>query len=504
MPYSKVVKASKAYSAMAQTVAVPALHKPMRVPTYPSPERTAVLGFTNTGTLATGNNDSAYAFIVRSPTYPLWVSVNLTTPTFSHYFWSNTTAQFRLPLVVGESLTFTELIEHIGSTTSTTSPFISYPLGIDISGRKWVYVPAGHYFAFSITVNNMTAANYYLQYEYVTGLDVTDIKEGNAPGSLSSSVINFGALSSTGGWYRPINVTPGGVCTSTDSTIVSFRIGTISNGTIATPTAGASGVILVPFSAPPEMTNSVTPYQSTRATAVGVLFQNVTAIVNKEGTVTAGRLTSMPDIQLYKPSMLSYYINSIAPGERYFGALEHGLYSFALPDARTEDFRCGTEKSTGTPLFHIDGFAYVNMIVFSDLDSTAGTTLAITLDRHLEFRTTSALFSTALCLTPLEDWHRAQLACAQIRPFHENPVHLAAIAKMALSAAKSLAPIVKPVLYEMGRAGLAKAAQVFSSRIAGSMKQNPIANTPPPPKLVVTKRPKVKRVAKGKNGKQSK
>jgi hypothetical protein len=93
-------------------------------------------------------------------------------------------------------------------------------------------------------------------------------------------------------------------------------------------TYDGTATVMLPVFTPPEFGNSTLPYSRTRANATSALFTNVTAALNKEGTVLAARL---------KPSIIDMWsfgvanINSVHPQFRYFGPMEKGLYTFTSP-----------------------------------------------------------------------------------------------------------------------------------------------------------------------------
>jgi hypothetical protein len=198
---------------------------------------------------------------------------------------------------------------------------------------------------------------------------------------------------------------------------------------------------LYPLSYPVEFSNSTLPWYSTRVTAAAVLGTNVTQIQKKGGTVLAGRVS--PNVQ--NPWVVSQsYVNGLHPAEKAFLPLETGIYSYCPPSTDLANFwdytlptYIGSNSSFSAPVMRLDNDSLVN-IMFITATSDAEQ-LAITLDWHIEFRTSSALFPIGLSAMTLESLHSAQLALASVGFFFENPTHQN-ILNRVISAAKAFAP----------------------------------------------------------------
>lgn len=229
---------------------------------------------------------------------------------------------------------------------------------------------------------------------------------------------------------------------------------------------------LVPSGPPPEYGNSTIPYQSTRLTAVGALFTNVTKLLNKEGVVYSARL-SPANIDVFNFAQTD--IVAVHPAEKAQLALEHGFYTYCPPStdlALFQDYTCaavpqsGAWTQTDCPYYRLDNTALVNAFVFVDSDATTTTNLAVTLDWHIEFRTTSTLFQIGLSGVTLETLHQAQLALVQLGFFYNNDDH------------KSIAMKVLPKI-----AAIAKAYGGVPGML-GSMATRIMSKAPPkPPKV---------------------
>ena len=82
----------------------------------------------------------------------------------------------------------------------------------------------------------------------------------------------------------------------------------------------------------PEYYNSVAPFRSTRLNASALLLTNVTKVLNKEGTVESSRVIFNPDSGRTFMNADVPIVSTSNPETRYFGALEKGAYTFTAPD----------------------------------------------------------------------------------------------------------------------------------------------------------------------------
>lgn len=459
----KYAKARSAYAGsdlMARTIAVPKEHRPLRLPTYPNLERTAVAAFESTGTMSvrtdtTGEAPPGTVLMVRSPTYPLW-------GTFEWIAGSTTgiAVYQRLAATTGGDLsdliltTFTtagdiyyfpdEWTMEVNSSNAAL-PASRYPVCY-YHGRQYVKASqVNNGFVTGVWWNwtGSGTINYQVKFEALVDGELKEFTGGvnGATGGGSDFLLN--SLADNMDFVRPVSleitsITGGPVLMTT------FAMGITTGTSIAGPTAinGSTYRAFLPLFSPPEL-STPTVYESVRATAVGALFSNVTAVLNKEGTVNAIRIPREGN-SIWKFNSFSANVGKVQPKDRYFGPMEKGLYMFASPDSSTETFRDHVHAAKGTARFYLDGFDYANLVKFSDLDSTSGSTLALTLDVHLEFRTASMLFPTGFSTVSLESFHVANMALAKQGNFFENPVHLAAIAGMIKNAVATLGPLVAP------------------------------------------------------------
>jgi len=223
------------------------------------------------------------------------------------------------------------------------------------------------------------------------------------------------------------------------------------------PVAGAR--ILAPAYSPPQVEVSTAPYTATRCTALTLLATNVSRVQIKQGTIKGARFSSL------KPAFWSPVpgdVDGVHPAERYYGACENGLYMVAPPTQDSELFiqSVRTKQSllslstTGSPTFNL---AYRNVpVVNFDTDdpflaafieeqpTVDETLMALTVDIHLEFRTSSPLFQVGISSIPLETYHASQLVVAQAGFFYENSTHWLQLAGRIAALASKVIPLVLP------------------------------------------------------------
>lgn len=485
-------------SVTAQTVAVPNLHKPLRLPTYPALERTATLAFTDTSTLGVAAETSFAAVLLRDPTFPLWVDTAIPAQglavTGSYQFLQN-----GLSGPATGSLTLQLSDEPDGVQVWQVSPPIPFPLPfIRHSGRT--YFPLGGNtrghtpFNFGVQLSSSSSSQFamVLNYSYLMPDGETQeyekmFEKANTPITKPSCIVDASENATAIG-VRITGVTVLSVGTAITVSNVYFGI------TTSKPVLGPSGTLLLtgdsqltspvaptsvqyrllPISRTPEQTQTLL-WENVRANATAALFTNVTSVLNKEGTVEAARVPKR-SFPLLAPLLWDFA--SVHPRDRYFGALEKGFYAYTLSDAQSEEFRDAFDlvliapSTTGLPYttFNYDSIEYGTIIRFSDLDAASKTTLAVTLDRHIEFRTTSRLFPTDYSKFRLEDYHASQMALANMGTMFENPAHLATIGRMAVTAAKALWPVIKPYALTAA-ANLAGKAVAKLDKMSGKMTQ---------------------------------
>ncbi|APG78138.1 hypothetical protein [Wenzhou yanvirus-like virus 1] len=449
----------RSLAGLARQIALPHEFAPERFPSFPALERTAVMGFNVPSTWDLPAASTVKAILTRQATFPFWFEKSTSGATF-RVTWrfprapgSNTTAYDPVINAAGTG-NVAQTINQVGVTNGNNGGIASYPiLGLDGMGTcPYMYIP-----------DNWTALMVVsLDVAPATAIDCTVIYERwNSPGQASVNSVVAGSTiagnagcsipismpSSESTWIRIVSVS---LSTSTAIALGATNVTVVaSSGTLAyTPgvLAGnvqvtpAATVALLPGAYPVEFANSQLPWYSTRTTAAAVLCTNVSQVLNKGGTVLAGRIAP----QVVNPWNVSEtYINGLHPAEKAFLPLETGLYSYCPPSTDLVDFWDYTLNSTpfftlpATPLYRLDNTSLVNVMFVTA--SAVAETLAVNVDWHIEFRTSSSLFPIGLSAVTLETLHQAQLALVSAGFFFENPEHKSVLSKV-MTAVKRYGP----------------------------------------------------------------
>lgn len=469
MPYKAVKNAFQGADEIALTMAIPRDHKPLRLPTFPNLERTATLATLQTSTMPVASAGVARALVVRSPTYPVWAHTTNASPQSAsldyNFTWqANSTVECQF--------------------TSPPEGFMATDLRYLVLGRKngdvWIYCPKGTYPTCYVVFTNSFTFNLTMSYDVWDGTGIKHL-QANTTGTGTSFNV-WGPALTAGAWVRFLTLD---IAANGNVAACTVQNGWVTGGTMAVPTGALSSIM--PVGQPPEFSNSMLPYQSTRSNAVAALFSNVTAVLNKEGTVRATRLPAGLSVRWWGDFDTDVNFTASHPAETYWGPLEKGLYTYTLPDEASVRFKdCVVEFLTdgGTltyrPCIDLDGFMYVHAIAFTDLTS-GDSTLAVTVDSHLEFRTNSALFQLGFSSTSLEAEHIAQMACVRRGVFFENPSHLAAIAGLIRAGVQALAPVAKGAAQMAAAYAGDRILSAARAKLANFTQSNPggQATTPP-------------------------
>jgi hypothetical protein len=458
-------------STLTRTAALPQENVAVRLPTASSTERTAVCAFQDTNTLSFDSVSGSVltALLIRDPVVPLWVQATLVAGSIG--YTSALLQNISLPLLAN-----VPLIEDIHIDTplsfAGTSPLSSYPGGLtpiavdSTNGYNYFWYPGGSGALFLQVTTSFTP-----------GGDVVAVfNRWVSPGSESTTSVQIvlgltapitTANSSTiagSGWYR-LSELRTGPSPTVSSAPVAVTVGWTTGGTSLVPTGSISG--LVPFALPVEWKTSYLPFQNTRPTASSALFTNITQVLAKQGTALAARLEPTDDY--FNTAVFPAVVVTRMPSEKYFGALENGLYAFTSPAMESLDFLNHTLQSTAfaasvTPYLHLDHLGPANAFVFTDAGTTPYGSLAITTDWHAEFRTNSSLFQTAVCLTPLEVQHQADIALGTIPNFYENVSHRSQLLSGVAKASSMVSKLTAGTPVGMGLSVVARIANSMQSR----------------------------------------
>lgn len=466
-----------ALDGLARTLALPGNSKPIRLPSFPALERTAVMGFNvsaSTNVSSSTTDGPTKVLVMRQAAYPVWMQID----------YANVTMSLTRLVLSGPGNPFalsndTYSATYNGNTygTSTGITFaqanpnnyaIVRPIiGVDpaTGPAEWLYCPNG--FAFIVNSSVSVAAPVNISYEYWISPG-----EFATMGTVSISTIAVGLnitsrVMGLAGWYRIAAVDSGTSNSTVLASVTIMSVGatpTLSGSTVNIPSTAPSRV-LFPIASPTEYINSTLPWSNTRVTAVSALFTNTTKALNKEGTVLWGRLA--PEQVNVWTTAQSAVVN-LHPAEKKFLPLEDGTYTFVMPSTDLATFYDYVSR-IGVPTVRLDNDSLVNAGFFDDADG--GTNLAVNIDWHLEFRTTSALFQIGMSRTPVEALHQAQCILLEAGFFYPNLDHKSLITR-AISFAAKASPLLD-VLGPVG-AGISKGAKIADTIMSRRI-------VPPPP-----------------------
>lgn len=463
-------------SQLATMFALPHESQPLRLPVVPA-ALTATLSTMAESTVPVTDGTSRRAVLCRDPVYPLWIERNFTS-VFLGIRATGTIGSFTLPADIGVTLmtpVFDAAVAYLGAGAGRD--------GVALSTAQWhdlaiigkcptgfgAYVPMGSNFVCSFTTA-VQPANVIIEVEFgyiykgeeyssnvacssfAGGSQIYFASTAGSTGADAIGLLGEGLVPVGFVWVKQVrtsgSVLP--VATANPEMMVGW-------GTSRNPPGSNIGTVsvLMPFSTPPEFSNSRIPFERSRLNASAALFTNVTAALSKEGTVLAARVRSS-DVDFSAFNTAS--IDAVHPSLRYFGPLEKGLYTFTTPSANLDNFddhvynlRNQPNGLSDRPLFDPLAVGIYNAIIFSDLgSSSSGTQLAVSSYVHMEFETTSSLFKLGVSTQTLEALHATEVALLKFGHFHENPLHWAILKSAIVNAARFAAPMVAPLVEHYG------------------------------------------------------
>lgn len=430
-------------------ISLPHEHPPGRFPSFPSLERTSVMGFANPVSLSVAANTTAKLMLARQAAYPLWGTYPQAYPISYSAAWRSTNEP---AASTSDTLDFTYAGSPeeyatgghnvVGSRVTSVAPQAGYnvvapPGGYAIMGidkktgdMPWIYCSdstAPIIEVYFVSGQSGIAASASFNYELWDGPgDFHMVVETNA------TMTPVGAFFLPGGmpnrWIRPHSVQ---VTTNAGHTATAMEVSiTMLSGSnfALTSRAGGGGLITVssnatylpagfyPLTGPGEFGNSAIPWLSTKVTAAALSVTNVSQVLNKGGVINAGRV--QPDLS--DPFRVRVdYINTLHPAEKSQLSLEKGMYSYCPPSSDMQDFYNYTVSDADTainnallyPAYRLDNSAFVNCIFMSV--GAVAEAFALMVDWHLEFRNNSALFQIGVCTMGIETMHQAQIMLAR-------------------------------------------------------------------------------------------
>lgn len=502
----------RAMTGLAKAIAIPAEHAPVRFPSFPALERTAVMSFNQPTTLNLKSEKSTKIMLSRQAGYPAWAEQPNAGTHFQYQYAISGVSGYVASsyTMLTTNLIHTSIGDVLGGVSGPyrrpavlqdnaaeyTFPYAPVALDSNTGSLPWFWAPDGSTVTVSVSADNpfQTSTQFSINMEawsspgQVAGFDLTV-----GPVLSASTWMGIGPLNTFAGagtWYRPKSVE------QTMSTAVSefgfamslfvivsmgAQTGTLGGNGSVTVTATPGQRALMPLVVSSEFKNSLLPWYATRTLAASLLGTNVTQILNKSGTVLGGRVS--PNV--VNPFHVDQsYISALHPAEKAWLPLETGVYTYAPPSTDLANFwdytlpTGGYAEGTATgvgpftspdpaPVYRLDNDSLVNIMFVTP--GPADESLAVTVSWHIEFRTSSALFQVALSGMTLETLHQAQLTLAAAGFFFDNPDHRAIISKV-VSAANKIAPIAfgalrayNPAVAAMARKGYNYVAKGYNA-----------------------------------------
>lgn len=494
-------------TALEQAISLPHEYAPIRYPSFPALERTAVMSFNVPQTLSfPAGATTLRGALHRQAAWPLWVEKDADRYCQLTYYavldcegnTSTPTDRGMMPLLCAPSpAKFSVANTTATSTTVGVSNCIQpshvYPLLGSHLDKVYTYVPAGAAFAWIIHSGSHATtgvANVSVTYEIWRGGNAVDTGE-TARTSITGTNLNMMTLNEylTGSaWVRPVNVLVSSdvfqsmgewtvVCAVTGAGIT-YSPSTATMGTLSL--SAGTRTLFLPFAPPPEFDVTERPWKDTKTTAAALLLTNVTKVLNKEGTVLAGRLANTYDgAWSFDASSLSV----LHPAEKSMLALETGFYTYAPPSTDLSTFYNHVYDPTNVfasvgssplmPLFNLDNTAYANCFILTDSDASTPSTFAANLDWHIEFRNNSTLFPIGMSAITLEAFHQAILNLVSHGFFFSNHTHKPLLNKI-FAEGRKLAPLAMGMLPPPARL-----AAGMGLKIADRMLSKKPQTTPP-------------------------
>lgn len=447
-------------------------NKGIRVPTFPDVQRTVLYGQVANVTVNTLSDrvDTRLA-LKRDVTFPLWGDTvpSKTTPACYQALWRGSTVPYsttgviaantRIPIDDLEFATSrgggTEGPGYFGTPSGTasmvagTSHAVLALLADD--PKPWLWVPIGSTLIAGAGLGGPLAAGsgqltVRLEIETkITLADNTDISVFNLTNVTPQRSHGYGTLAHNnvtdlGYWARPKTVVftavdPDTILAAEERASVTLavfagvftptysetnRLPNVSGA----PVGAAAFLPLVNLAA--ERTYATGSagliIAGSRITGLSMKMENVTKVMNMEGTLRCLRYYERQDLSLGAPPAT---FAGFSEFDRYFGKASTGLYTAVRPSGKFEDMLSyGYDVALTTsgltehhPCLRLDPEDQIHSMIISDADPATASGFAITLRLALEFVSNDALLRPDVSRYGLEQLHKAIRDFAMIRPF---------------------------------------------------------------------------------------
>lgn len=483
--------------ALCRTITLPGDNQPVRLPTYPAIERTSVLPFNSTLTTVVPASGMR-GVLTKSSTMPLWLeqaaggvyswSVGWTATQPGGTYAASTHSQ-RVNDMAATAFSGPGSFGSRATVAGTNTPPGGYPILGEFELNPYIYYPKGANLV--VTVDTLSSgvptapsSNALLMCETV-----------DFGGTKSSVALELVTATTYAGWIvsgsnqnstfflRPISIETNLSLYAANITVTVASAApmgiTAGAGTVNIGFNGAlSNKLLMPAVKPPALEVSSVPFSNTRVTACSALFTNVTKILNKEGTILAGRFNPTT-MDVFDADTGDYA--SLTPAEKYFYGLEKGFYTYLPLQTDVSEFADDVWDSpqislTGVriPWLHLGRTALTTCFRFDDPDG--GTSLAVNVDWHVEFRNSSVLWPVAVSAMSLEEAHQAQLVALEAGLFFDNVDHRYILSQVSKGLGVVM-PYIKAAMPAFGAAA-ASARGMIRSYLGPSGPKPTVLNTP--------------------------
>lgn len=459
---------------LARSIALPEDTQSLRFPNYPSLDKTATIDFNPTTTYSVEIYDNIVKpissfLMMRQAVYPVWAikPINAIADCY-RYHMVLPGAQLSKSTDIGALQEATT--GDVAKATGAAARDNGYAM-VGIHGmNSYMFVPYGAWVTAYLVASGAITANITIDYEVIVDGAVDSRQTFSASGSVTAQAdwIIGTSNTSTGVWMRPTRIT-------SDTDFALNDIYWVTSGTnlshvaSSVPSVNSTTWAYWQPLASPQMNIDI-PYSDTRVTALSLLGTNTTKVLDKEGTIQSARFN--PRVRPIWSLMTGDVFTSIHPTEKYFAALEKGFYTYLPPTEGFLEFQTYIRKATyqGTtvniPAVNLENYGLAHYV--RTTDTTGGTSLAVNIHLHTEFRTATVYWPLGVSPYSNDMLQTAQRVINNAGFFFDNTEHALVLRALSTAATK---PAVRSAVGMAGRAlggiarmGVNRLAQQFAQK----------------------------------------
>ncbi len=416
-------RAQGALGSLARVITLPSDAKPVRFPT-------TTLGAHKTAVWhVMANVQNTYGSSVVSPNQVFMLSHSPLCPVWGYKTKASGYSLNFTPTVPSGATSDMHLVANV---FSDSDPVPCYPLKYD--GKYWLYIPTG--VSFSVFITGLSGAGAcVMSYSVITRFgesnDYVATFTTNAGGTASFAISPLGASK----WVTLNNVDIGAL-TTTGTT--GFKIDSINTLTGFWPIIKG-----------PAIDDLTTPLENLRVNSAGLLVQNISAPLYRNGGVNAAILY-YDETNVFQPADCKTKISTVNEALRFTGKAETGAYTYLIPSEASMNFTSyvsvppGASSGAATILCQdLADYRDVNYITF-DVDTSASNFVTnLRLDIHYESITNSQIFNLGVPLIPYDEFVAVVTAASTLVPFTENPLHHV-LMQLGTKVLKNITPYLLP------------------------------------------------------------